>query len=223
MTMRLFFMATINIGANNGHGCNVQTTKESSLFHASFAFYFMPTIYIILPFPSLSSHRQHYCHHVQKTKQRSPVYFLPPSVTLQEKRNSKSLPAFRPLKQTFKAWLFQQNILHSEQNTRKRNFVHLAGQNLSVAIPGISVVAKFASHFAHFDRFSGSPSNLCRKVGWAIWLDQLFETFLPFALIWWFCYWKKKNYFTSNFHFLSFILFCVQYFLSVAINHWKRG
>ena len=92
MTMRLFFMATINIGANNGHGCNVQTTKESSLFHASFAFYFMPTIYIILPFPSLSSHRQHHCHHVQKTKQRSPVYFLPPSVTLQEKRNSKSLP-----------------------------------------------------------------------------------------------------------------------------------
>ena len=77
-----------------------ELTKESSLFHASFAFYFMPTIYIILPFPSLSSHRQHHCHHVQKTKQRSPVYFLPPSVTLQEKRNSKSLPAFRPLKQT---------------------------------------------------------------------------------------------------------------------------
>ena len=166
MTMRLFFIATINIGANNDHDCNVQTTKESFLFHASFAFYVMPTIYIILPFPSLSSHRQHHHHHVQKTKQRSPVYFLPPSVTLQEKRNSKSLPLLSHSSKLLKHDYFSKTscIQNKTQEKEIMNFVHLAGQNLSVAISGISVVAKFASHFDHF---SGSPSNLCRKVGWA--------------------------------------------------------
>ena len=120
-----------------------------------------------------------------------------PSVTLQEKRNSKSLPLLSHSSKLLKHDYFSKTscIQNKTQEKEIMSFVHLAGQNLSVAISGISVVAKFASHFAHFDHFSGSPSNLCRKVSWAnltgsgVW--NLFAIGWN-AQMWWFCYYKEE-------------------------------
>ena len=171
--MRLFFIPTMNITANNDDlDCNVKKTKESSLFQASSATYSVSIIiyfafFIVIFTSSTSSSSSSSCSE-NKTKESG---LLPaPSVTLQEKRNSKSLPLLSHSSKLLKHDYFSKTscIQNKTQEKEIMNFVHLAGQNLSVAISGISVVAKFASHFAHFDHFSGSPSNLCRKVGWAI-------------------------------------------------------
>ena len=101
------------------------------------------------------------------------------------------------------------------------NFVFWDGKKLLVTIPVISVVAKFASHFDHFDHFdhfSGPPSGTwVGQFDW-IWCLKLF------------CHYRlkctdrsddfvitKKNYFTSNFHFLSSFSFVYITFSQLAL------
>ena len=117
--MRLFFIATKNIGANNDdHDCNEKKTNESTIFHIlwlliSFQQY-------IMPFRSLSSHRQHHHHHVQKAKLRSPVYFLPPQLLCRKREIVNLFPLFGHSSKLLRNDYFSKTYCILEQNTYKK-------------------------------------------------------------------------------------------------------